>query len=127
MWPNPQKIADLVTFTEEIFNGKLHFLWSAIFLPSKCSNLMLRSKPVQRKCLHIFKELKKTVRVNIFKYKNAAWVTHRFSYALHHNNGNNMILPSTATCLIHIFLTKSIFFYRRSFHSFADDSQSKQN
>ena len=25
MWPNPQEIADLVTFTEEIVNGKLHF------------------------------------------------------------------------------------------------------
>ena len=28
MWPNPQKVMDLVTFTEEIFNGKLHFLCS---------------------------------------------------------------------------------------------------
>ena len=26
MWPNPQEIADLVTFTEEILNQKLHFL-----------------------------------------------------------------------------------------------------
>ena len=26
MWPNPQKTEDLVTFTEEIANGKLHFL-----------------------------------------------------------------------------------------------------
>ena len=26
MWPNPQKTADLVTFTEEVLNGKLHFL-----------------------------------------------------------------------------------------------------
>ena len=25
MWPNPQESADLVTFTEEILNGKLHF------------------------------------------------------------------------------------------------------
>ena len=25
MWPNPQEYVDLVTFTEEIFNGKLHF------------------------------------------------------------------------------------------------------
>ena len=25
MWPNPQKTAALVTFTEEILNGKLHF------------------------------------------------------------------------------------------------------
>ena len=28
MWPNPQKTADLVTFTEEILSGKLHFLCS---------------------------------------------------------------------------------------------------
>ena len=27
MWPNPQFPADLVTFTEEILNGKLHFLY----------------------------------------------------------------------------------------------------
>ena len=26
MWPNPYETADLVTFTEEIFNGKLQFL-----------------------------------------------------------------------------------------------------
>ena len=29
MRPNPQKTADLVTFTEEILNGKIHFLCSA--------------------------------------------------------------------------------------------------
>ena len=28
MWPNPQFPTDLVTFTEEILNGKLHFLRS---------------------------------------------------------------------------------------------------
>ena len=28
MWPNPQLPADLVTFIEEILNGKLHFLCS---------------------------------------------------------------------------------------------------
>ena len=31
MWPNPQETADLVTFTEEILNGKLHFFF-AVFL-----------------------------------------------------------------------------------------------
>ena len=25
MWPNPQETGDLVTFTEEILNGKLYF------------------------------------------------------------------------------------------------------
>ena len=29
MWPNPQEISYLVTFTEETFNGKIHFLCSA--------------------------------------------------------------------------------------------------
>ena len=28
MWLNPQETADLVTFTEQILNGKLHFLYS---------------------------------------------------------------------------------------------------
>ena len=31
MWPNPQFPADLVTFTEEILNGKLQFLCSDSF------------------------------------------------------------------------------------------------
>ena len=30
MWPNPQEIADLVTFTAEILDGKLLFLCSEI-------------------------------------------------------------------------------------------------
>ena len=30
MWPNPQFPADLVTFTEGILNGKLHFLCSIV-------------------------------------------------------------------------------------------------
>ena len=34
MWPNPQKTADLVTYPEEILNGKLHFLRCA--LPKIC-------------------------------------------------------------------------------------------
>ena len=31
MWPNPQFPADLVTFTEEILNEKLHLLCSEYF------------------------------------------------------------------------------------------------
>ena len=32
MWPNPQETKDLVTFTEEILNRKLHFLCSGFDL-----------------------------------------------------------------------------------------------
>ena len=37
MWPNLQETADSVTFTEDILNGKLHFLCSVRFitLPSQ--------------------------------------------------------------------------------------------
>ena len=31
MRPNPKETAELVTFTEEILNGKLHFLWNDIY------------------------------------------------------------------------------------------------
>ena len=30
MRPNPQETADLLTFTEEVLNGKLHFLCSVV-------------------------------------------------------------------------------------------------
>ena len=39
MWPNPQKTTDLVTFTEEILNGKFIFcavksmgVWDRVYL-----------------------------------------------------------------------------------------------
>ena len=38
MWPNPQFPADLVTFTQEILNRKIHFLYSG-------SNLVNQSLP----------------------------------------------------------------------------------
>ena len=30
MWPNPQETTDLVTLTEEIFAGKIHFVFSEL-------------------------------------------------------------------------------------------------
>ena len=30
MWPNPQETAGLITFAEENFNGKIHFLCTEI-------------------------------------------------------------------------------------------------
>ena len=36
MLPNPQETADLVTFTEEILNGKPHFLCSVFYTFQNC-------------------------------------------------------------------------------------------
>ena len=52
MWPNPQIPADLLTFTEEILNGKLRvfFVVEEVMLPhwSLLSNTILLSlKPYQ--------------------------------------------------------------------------------
>ena len=41
MLPNPQETADLVTFTEEILNGKLHFC--AVYSVVLISNLRILS------------------------------------------------------------------------------------
>ena len=38
MWPNPQKTADLVSFTEEILNWNLHFLCSVLCFKSRVRN-----------------------------------------------------------------------------------------
>ena len=43
MWPNPQEAADLVTFTEEILNGKLHSSVQCIFLWFMIGKLMRNS------------------------------------------------------------------------------------
>ena len=40
LWPNPQFAADLVTFTKEILNGKLHFC--ALYGQSSFSGYMLK-------------------------------------------------------------------------------------
>ena len=47
MWPNPQFSADLVTFTEQILNRKLHFLCSVIadFIYSKLLQWRHKNKP----------------------------------------------------------------------------------
>ena len=39
MWPNPHETANLVTFTEQVRNGKLYFLWSVA--PSQTSMVEL--------------------------------------------------------------------------------------
>ena len=41
MQPNQLEIADLVTFTEEILNGKLHFLCSAPEYQRKQKDILL--------------------------------------------------------------------------------------
>ena len=39
MWPNPQILADFVTFTGEILSGKFHFLCSVLAVLWHCTDL----------------------------------------------------------------------------------------
>ena len=52
MWPNPQFPADLVTFTEEIFNGKLHFLCRVSCRPLAFN--LIKERTLLRSCLSAF-------------------------------------------------------------------------
>ena len=47
MWPKPQETADLVTFTEEILNGKVHFLCSAVWLVVKGNCVKTTRNPAE--------------------------------------------------------------------------------
>ena len=44
MRANPLKIADLVTFTEEILNGNFHFMYSVALLAQYGINLLPQSE-----------------------------------------------------------------------------------
>ena len=55
MWPNPQGTADLVTFTGEILNRKLHFLCSAF---TNSQSGFLHGDPCISQLLSIVHEIK---------------------------------------------------------------------
>ena len=40
MWPNPRGATHLVTFTEKILNGKVHFLCSALTIINVFTNII---------------------------------------------------------------------------------------
>ena len=51
MWSDPRFSEDLVTFTEEILNGKLHFLSSVSEVNYSATNKILEGKELLRKSL----------------------------------------------------------------------------
>ena len=55
MWPNPQETLDLVTFTEEILNGKLYFLCSVNELPALIYPPYFSEKSHLKLPSHLFK------------------------------------------------------------------------
>ena len=57
MWPNPQFAADFVRFTEEILNGKLHFLWSVNRNWFKLLKALLKSIKIAPILLPLFRLL----------------------------------------------------------------------
>ena len=77
MWPNPQFPADLVTFPEEILNGKLHFLCCAIW--DHLHNLK-NVKSIHGVVLHLVK-LRSSI--SSFLHKVTLLLLHLLRYLLH--------------------------------------------
>ena len=74
MWPNPQETADLDTFTEEILNGKLHFLCSFnLMFPSILQQLLkqLYSRIIKKGKWPAFK---KSVREMLYLQRHRNWI-----------------------------------------------------
>ena len=54
MWPNPRETGNLVTFNEEILNGKLHFLCSEVKLSTWCNMVIMNLVFISWYCYHSF-------------------------------------------------------------------------
>ena len=74
MWPNPQFSADLVAFTEEMLNGKLHFLCSElccnIFVSAVQELLHLTTYETSKKMI----SLEGTSKTNVFQLFQLAFI-----------------------------------------------------
>ena len=98
MWPNPQFLVDLVTFTEEILNENLHFLCSdslqrgiiplylilntpILITPEVQGNIQLPFFPrptedKNRACIGNYGQLKSTSQAKYHLKDNTLWLTH---------------------------------------------------
>ena len=70
MWPNPQETPDLVTFTGEILNGKLRFLYNAIYNKNYGSTTRMETANVHHKSLIFIKVCAWRLNRQSFKYYN---------------------------------------------------------
>ena len=69
MWPNPQFPADLVTFTEEILNGKPHFLCIVSRKPLKFLELEASSRCPPKMKISIIELKNRTIWSKNFPFK----------------------------------------------------------
>ena len=75
MWPDPQETANLVTFTEEILNGKLHFLCSVSVRSLLVSLSLQRYFSVVHTIFYYqsFKTVKSRIRIRIYSSNMLLW------------------------------------------------------
>ena len=109
MWPNPQFPADLVTFIDEILNGKLHFL--------RCGHCVLPNYPWLSDCVNLpvnpsFMLIQYRTHISVFGFIMAA-LYHTYNYDLRTQYMNFLVLCGyyfwvLVTCF---FISKIILFY----------------
>ena len=93
MCPDSQFPADLVTFTKEFLNGKLHFLCSDIYFAERRRTVIFLSSPLDCSILIIFKNPQNHLALHhsILKYEKYNSARKRVTHAMHTN--------AMATCL----------------------------
>ena len=116
MWPNQQFPVDLVTFTEEIFNGKLHFLcsgkgqgrifWnvSAIFILLKATKHEVTTTILDEVIVVLTENKTKIVQTNKWKIKKVK-IELKISKTKNKNNKQQQISPTLTLWLNVLCLT----------------------
>ena len=107
MWPNPQFPADLVIFTEENLNGKLHILCSVIFLhfPEEADELSRRlqtpkkkvTKKVRNKSYyHLERNVRQKLKMFLYMLPKTFFANY-FFYIVNHYTEINLLMSAEET------------------------------
>ena len=70
MWPNQREAANLVTFTEEIFNGKLYFCAVKIFFWCSYNSFFFNEKSFKN-CIFLVRYLELDKKVKSLYFMNS--------------------------------------------------------
>ena len=108
MWPNLQFPGDLVTFTKEILNGKLHFLcsWCAQKCTHKCTHNVSVFKINVPLCIKNKEVANRKLRLNFFSSLFVFLIWYRYlwhlnKYSLQYDVWNTtFLLTAMSLCLM---------------------------
>ena len=109
MWPNPQKSADLVTFTKENLHKKLHLLCSegVLFTPLEAEVILVHIFPhsdwIRRDTRTEYREIPRISPYSVRMWENADQNNSEYRHFLRSNNSRFFLESIIATLVFYFF------------------------